>query len=136
MTEIRDYNGSGEWSGPAIQERYLQHARSMGQKDLRDLTADQHFERSVRWVYHLLTPIFVEYPPRCASSNSSPCSLSSSPAHMPFPPASCMSIRAAMTTIPARAPNPCAPSTGRGRRCASVPTRRNPFTFTSPQEHT
>jgi hypothetical protein len=57
MIETRDYNGSGDWSGPAIQERYLQHARSMGQKELRDLTANQHFEGSVRWVYPVMDKV-------------------------------------------------------------------------------
>jgi hypothetical protein len=54
MNETHDYNGSGDWSGSAIQERYLQHARSMRQRELRDLSPLEHFKSSVRWVYPVM----------------------------------------------------------------------------------
>jgi hypothetical protein len=57
MTETRDYNGSGNWSAAAIQERYLRHAKSMRQKKLRDLTATEHFEGSARWVYPVMDKV-------------------------------------------------------------------------------
>jgi hypothetical protein len=57
MIETRDYNGSGDWSASAIQERYLQHARSTGQKELRDLTPCQQVDGTIRWVYPVMDKV-------------------------------------------------------------------------------
>jgi hypothetical protein len=57
MTEIHDYNGTEEWSGAAIRERYLQLARAMGQTQGRDLTPREHSEDSTRWVYPVMDEV-------------------------------------------------------------------------------
>src|ERR1700730_14461192 len=59
MIEIRDYNGAGEWTAAAIQERYLRLAKSIRQKELRDLTPATVTEGSVRWVYPVMDKVIV-----------------------------------------------------------------------------
>jgi hypothetical protein len=53
-TETRDFNGSGDWSGPAIQERYLRHASAIGQTELRDLTPSETSQGAIRWVWPVM----------------------------------------------------------------------------------
>jgi hypothetical protein len=55
--EIRDYNGAGEWSSGAIRERYFLLARSLGQKELRDLTPRQVVKGSVHCVYPVMDEV-------------------------------------------------------------------------------
>ena len=39
MIEVRDNNGVGELRAAAIQQRYLERARSLGKKEPRDVKA-------------------------------------------------------------------------------------------------
>jgi hypothetical protein len=52
--EVRDYNGLGEWSADALKERYRRHCHRLGQPEARRLTAQEHVEGNVRWVYPIM----------------------------------------------------------------------------------
>lgn len=57
MTDIRDYNGAGEWSVAAIRERYVRLAKAMRQTDVRNLIPREHTEGSTRWVYPVMDQV-------------------------------------------------------------------------------
>jgi hypothetical protein len=55
--EIRDYNGTGEWSAEAVRRRYVDHCRRYGQDVLRDLQPRLHVEGDTRWIYPIMDAV-------------------------------------------------------------------------------
>lgn len=55
--EIRDYNGSGDWSADAVRERYRLHCSRLGQTETLSLTPLVHVEGDVRWVYPVMDAV-------------------------------------------------------------------------------
>lgn len=58
MTEVRDYNGVGDWSLVGIQKRYRDLARRLRQPVL-DLKPKETVQRGVRWIYPLMDEVIV-----------------------------------------------------------------------------
>jgi hypothetical protein len=53
--EIRDYNGTGEWSADAVRQRYQEYReRYYGQGDGRRLRPQEHIDGNVRWVFPII----------------------------------------------------------------------------------
>jgi len=55
--EIRDYNGTGEWSAQAVRRRYLDYCERFGQESPRDLKPREHVEGDVRWIYPVMESV-------------------------------------------------------------------------------
>lgn len=55
--EIRDYNGPGDWSADAIQERYRAYCRRLGQPEARSLAPHIHFEGQVQWIHPVMDEV-------------------------------------------------------------------------------
>jgi len=51
--EIRDYNGTGEWSRDQIEQRYRAYCAQYG-ISARDLAPREHQEGPIRWVYPIM----------------------------------------------------------------------------------
>lgn len=51
-----DYNGEGEWSGEAIQSRYLRYCQSLHIEPL-DLSPMEHSNGETRWVYPVMDEV-------------------------------------------------------------------------------
>jgi hypothetical protein len=52
--EVRDYNGTGSWSGDGILRRYTRYARVFGMTALSDLTPQEHGQGATRWIYPVM----------------------------------------------------------------------------------
>ena len=50
MTDIRDYNGQGRWSGEAIESRFKSYARTFG-TTITDLSPQTYQKGDVTWIY-------------------------------------------------------------------------------------
>jgi hypothetical protein len=55
--EIRDYNGTGEWSAQAVRRRYLDYRARYGEGSRRDLKPREHVEGDVRWIYPIMEAV-------------------------------------------------------------------------------
>ncbi len=55
--EIRDYNGTGDWTVEAVTQRYEAHRKRHGLAILRDLRPHEHSEGDVRWVYPIMDAV-------------------------------------------------------------------------------
>jgi hypothetical protein len=55
--EIRDYNGTGDWTVEAVTQRYEAHSKRHGRATLRDLRPHDHREGDVRWVYPIMDAV-------------------------------------------------------------------------------
>ena len=55
--EIRDYNGTGEWSAEAVRQRYLVYCERHGQTMPRDLQPQVHVEGDTRWIYPIMEAV-------------------------------------------------------------------------------
>ena len=55
--ETIDFNGSGQWSAEAVQQRYLLYSKRYGHRDARELKSREHTEASVRWLYPIIESV-------------------------------------------------------------------------------
>ena len=54
--EVRDYNGTGNWSLVGIQKQYRDLAKRLGQPVV-DLKPREHVQRGVRWIYPMMEEV-------------------------------------------------------------------------------
>jgi hypothetical protein len=57
VAEIRDYNGTNEWSALAARKRHLEYRARYGSRASRELTCVEHVEGDVRCVYPIVDSV-------------------------------------------------------------------------------
>ena len=57
MTEVRDYNGVGEWAAEAVLHRYRVLAKRFRQPTVLELKAREQVQGAIRWVYPVMDEV-------------------------------------------------------------------------------
>jgi hypothetical protein len=55
--DIRDYNGTGQWSAAAVLDRYRDYCLELGLTPTGKLTLREHIEKNVRWIFPVMDSV-------------------------------------------------------------------------------